>query len=153
MESCCTCALCVSNNTASWLATASDGEGINSSRCRSEEFANADQTTPCILEALNVARLADSGVLGKLLIDDSVAERKLSPMHNSWGYLFALKVADRKVSDCLLTINFQITYKWNIKNRRGRPVMGLGPLSRLRRSKSKDQTFTFTWVTAEVLYG
>lgn len=108
---------------------------------------------PCVLEALNVAGLADSWVLAKLLIDDSVTERKLSPMHNSWGYLFALKVADRKVSDCLLTINFQITYKRNIKNRRVRPGTGLGTLSCLRYSKSKDQSFTFMWVAGEMLYG
>lgn len=46
----------------------------------SGEFVKAAQTAPV---ALNVSGLADSGVLGKLLIDDSVTERKLSPMHNS----------------------------------------------------------------------
>ncbi len=119
----------------------------------SEEFVKRCPNHPCVLEALNVAGLADSRVLAKLLIDDSVTERKLSPMHNSWGYLFALKVADRKVSDCLLTINFQITYKRNIKNRWVRPGTGLGPLSCMRYSKSKDQSFTFMWLTGETLYG
>jgi len=99
-------------------------QGNFSHRCclKWREFVKAAQTAPV---ALNVSGLGDSGVLAKLLIDDSVTERKLSPMHNSWGYLFALKVADRKVSDCLLTINFQITYKRNIKNRRVRPGTGV----------------------------
>lgn len=49
-------------------------------------------------------------------------------MHNSSGYLFAIKVADRNVSDCLgAQSTFKITYKkWNIRNSRVRPGIGLG---------------------------
>jgi len=57
-------------------------QGNFSHRCclKWREFVKAAQTAPV---ALNVSGLGDSGVLAKLLIDDSVTERKLSPMHNS----------------------------------------------------------------------
>lgn len=56
------------------------GISLRTTAALSGEFVKAAQTAPV---ALNVSGLADSGVLAKLLIDDSVTERKLSPMHNS----------------------------------------------------------------------
>lgn len=67
---------------ARWLVTVSE-DFFRTAAVLSEEFVKRCPNCSCVLKALNVAGLADSGVLAKLLIDDSVTERKLSPMHNS----------------------------------------------------------------------